>query len=102
MPALSGGGGMMDDAKCDAKSDTNCAALLAVAVPEGASGLVWLPWMRFQDGARKTALVLRRGRRAGGDVVLSFCPFCGGDVSVVNQEWELPRRDESSCQEGGE
>lgn len=77
-------------AVCSSKADINCKAVLEVARAEGHTGLAWVPWMTIKHGGKKVALVIRRPKKDGGDAVCRFCPFCGGDVSVQNQEWKHP------------
>jgi hypothetical protein len=80
---------MSGKTRCDAKADTNCADILEVALVEADRGLTWMPWMSVNHGLRKTALVIR-GPKKQGNILVHFCPFCGGDVSVDNQDWRKP------------
>lgn len=68
-----------------------CDELALNAQPERSTpGLGWMPWVRTSDNMMKTAFVLQ-GRKHSDTTVLRFCPFCGADVSIENQEWRERR-----------
>jgi hypothetical protein len=72
--------------RCDASKGRYCEALEARADLDGKRGLLWMPWRSMYHAGKKTALVLR-GRKRMHDTLVSFCPFCGGDVSPSQQLW---------------